>query len=81
MAIELIGDLEAGVKREIQNRITKMAEAEIDRAKQEIERRVREEMGNIVLSLLRFYDIRHMGDSIVITVRNDLSPKAGAKDA
>lgn len=58
------------IKDKIQQEIEKAIEGAIEEALLDIEKQIRGEIGNLSLSLLKYYEVRTMEDNIVITVNN-----------
>ena len=55
----------------LRNEIKKIAEAEIELAKENVERKIKERVGVIVMSVLEKYEVRNMRDRLVIEVKQE----------
>lgn len=60
----------AMLRAEIERRAAEQIEAAIAQARLNVERAMREQFGNVVLSVLSNYDVQSDRDKLVITVRN-----------
>jgi len=62
-------ELENNLNSAIDKAINRAIEEETEKAKLEVERRIREEIGTIALGISDYYSFKDMGKEILITVR------------
>lgn len=60
------------LERAMQAAITEEVDAAVAQILEKVQRRVRERMGKIALSLFAEYSVQRQGTDIVITVKNDV---------
>ena len=58
------------IKAVIQAEVEKAMEQVIEKAKQDLESRLRAQLAPLTLSILKFYSVERMGETIVIRVEN-----------
>lgn len=70
MGSEMFGSqIERAIRDIVNERVAAVAEEEIARACERTRERVGAEMDALALKVLRFYEVQHMQDRVVISVR------------
>lgn len=66
-------DMAGMIRREIEYRINELIKKEISAAQENIDREIRNQLGNIVTAVAAEYEYRTNGTHLIITVKNRVS--------